>query len=235
MSFGVGVSGTATDTFNTGTATVSGLTTQASNSDIYIGVIYNTGRTPTVNTDSKGNTYTQVGSPLSFFSATFEMRLYKKEAAAGGSGHNFSVTLDVAEFLTIFVLEITGATGGEDTAVRASGTDGATPFTLTSGTPSQASWIAIALLGWNTADVTGLAESSGFTIQQSHLTGSSDAPGAIATRVMSSASAVSPSFTGTGMTDTGIRIVGVKDAGGAAAQLGRPWQAQGGMGVQISM
>lgn len=214
MAFGVGVSDKVVDTFGSTTATTPGVATQATGSTFLIGIMTGASRTISTVTDNKGNgSFSAIGTAQTYNGAAQKCIWYKKENGAGGAAHTFSVTIDSSDFLSVFALEITGATtGGEDTAVAAKANDVSSPFTVTSGSLAQASEVLAVLIGFNSVNVSGLAESSGFTIQQSILTGASDASGAIATLVTSATGTYTPSFTGTGgLNDCGLQIVGFKN------------------------
>ncbi len=216
MAIGVGQTAFALDSFGDGIATTDGTdNTAASGSTFWIGAISTVAATITRVVDNKSNTYTSVGSPIQYLTNILKLQLFKCENGAGGSGHIWELEVDNDQFLTFFVVEVTGAgTGGEDTGARASVNDTASPFTVTSGSTAQANELLIAFVGFNTAVISGLAESSGFTIKESVLSGTSDAPGCVATRIVSSTGAYTPSFTGTGLTDCGLWIVAVKEPGG---------------------
>lgn len=214
MAIGIGASDQVIDTFGGTTATTPGVATTASGSVFLVGVLTGVGQTISLVTDNKGNgSYTAIGAAQSFNGAALKLQWFKKEAGTGGAGHTFSVTIGTSDFLTVFAIEITGA-GTEDTAVRASSNDLASPFTVTSGTSTQANEALVLLGGTDSVTVSALAESTGFTFRQSVLTGTSDAAGFIATRLVSATGAFTPSVTATGPTEMGLWIIGIKEAGG---------------------
>lgn len=217
MAAAIGASDKVVNTFISTTATTPGVTTTASGSSFYVGILTGASETISSVTDSKSNGYSAVGSALTYNGAALKMIMYKAENGTGGASHTVSVTIGATNFLTVFFLEVTAAgAGGEDTAVRASGEDTSSPFTVTSGTLSQANEVLIVLGGTDSTTVSALAESTGFTIAQSVLTGTSDAAGFIAAKVVSSTGTYTPSFTATGPAAMGLWITGVKDPSGAA-------------------
>lgn len=210
MGVGIGSSDQVVDTFGATTATTPGVATTASGSSFLIGILTSASQTITTVSDNKSNTYSLVGSALTYFSAALKVAVYKCENGTGGTGHTVSVTIGGSDFLTVFFQEVTGGTP-EDTAVRASLEDTASTFDITGGTPAQAAECVVVFAGCNTSAISGLSEANGFTITQSVLTGASDAPGWSAAKVIASTSQPVASFTGTGLTTVGMFMVSIKE------------------------
>lgn len=216
MALAIGASDQVIDTFGATTATTPGVATAAANSSFFVGILTSAGQTITNVTDNKGNTYTIANASQTYNSALLKCVWYKSYNGTGGAAHTVSVTIGGSDFLTVFFQEITGAgAGGEDAPVRASSNDVATPFTVTAGAATaQANEALLCLVGFNTTNISALAESTGFTITQSVLTGASDAAGCIAVDIVSAIATYTPSFTGTGLTDCGLQLMSIKEPGG---------------------
>lgn len=112
--FGLGAFGSARRLFGTPAGTVSTtLDTAASGSTILIAVGGNLGDLVTLPTDSRGNTWTTVGTEEYARWAGYGVKLYRCIGASGGAGHVFSQQYgQTAGFdeCTIAVVEIRGAT-----------------------------------------------------------------------------------------------------------------------------
>lgn len=193
--------------------TTGAVTTQVSGSTFIIYVGTATGNTIGTPTDSKSNTYTPLGSEQAVGALNI-CRVFVKENGTGGSGHTASS--GAGAFTSIIFLEITGAaTASYDSGSLAQADDTTSPYQVTSGTLAQAAELLIAaicsdsIVGGST-----FSESTGFTIQEQDAAGDVGANMALATKVVASTSAVTPSFTNLsgGITDTKLTIFGLKEA-----------------------
>jgi len=94
------------------TATTGSITTQAAGSGLVVIVnLEKPTQTFTSVTDSKSNTWTQVGSELTDSGGVVAMRRYRCANAVGGSGHTFTLTCNVAGTCGIAVVEIKTTNG----------------------------------------------------------------------------------------------------------------------------
>lgn len=88
------------------TVTTGAITTQVSGSCLEVVVnLEKPTQTFTSVTDSKGNTWTIVGSALTDSGGVVEMRRYRCENAVGGSGHTFTLTCNVSGVCGIAAVE----------------------------------------------------------------------------------------------------------------------------------
>lgn len=194
-------------------------TTAASGSTFSVAVVWfasgGVGAVPTV-TDSKGNTYTQVGSALT--NGNNRCAIFESVNGTGGTLHTFTATfLANQDVISIWANEITGALtvsprdqapGGND--------DNASPYTsLTTGTTAQPNEILIAY-GF-TLSVSGtevFTWGNSFTgTGDDQTNANADFTGTSGTRVVSAVNTYQASFTstGAGSTEALVFIVTYKD------------------------
>lgn len=142
MSAGVSTSGANTG----GTTLVTSAISTTSGRTIDIVVVWSSGSTFTSITDSAGNTWTQIGSEVSFSSAI--ARRYRAENITGSASHTFTLTLGSATLKSMFVVEVAGATASSFDQ-QASQLDASSPFTsgLTATTAQANEDIVEACLG----------------------------------------------------------------------------------------
>lgn len=203
-------------TLASGTSPTTGaVTTQVSGSTFIIFVVTDNSNTIGTPTDSKSNSYTAIGSEQSYGTiAPEKCRMFYKENGTGGSGHTASS--GAGAFTTIFFLEITGAaTSSFDSGSVAQAIDTASPYTVTSNTLAQAAELVVVCIG-NDSIIGGtdFSESSGFIIQDEEQDGTLGSTGAIATKIVSATTALTPSFTiAVGNGDaSALTIAGFKEA-----------------------
>lgn len=164
-------------------------------------------------TDNKGNTYTRIGSSQSLSSyPSGTGHVFYCSNIVGGSGHTFTGTATGGGWNAILVTEVLGADAASFD-VTAQRLDTSSPFTVTSPTTSQADEMLVALVGIaGTGGNANASESTGFTVVASQ-PDYSYMQGAVATRVVSSTGAYTPSFTITNTSDTMLWIATFKAAG----------------------
>jgi len=204
------------------TATTTGITTTASGSTFVVAVSFDhTTHIVTGISDSKSNTYTLAGTAGDFGS------VYYCSNCTGGASHTVTITFDGAEFPIVHFLEITGAaTSSYDSAVTAKAEDAASPFTVTSGTTSQAAELLVSFIASNSgSNPVSYSESSGFTIQQQDGDGSNYWTSALATRIVSSTGTFTPSYTGSGITGSTNIVIGLKEAASGGSSTLSPGAA----------
>jgi len=204
---------------NVSSATTTGITTAASGSTFVVAVSFDhTTHIVTGISDSKSNTYTLAGTAGDFGS------VYYCSNCTGGASHTVTITFDGAEFPIVHFLEITGAaTSSYDSAVTAKAEDSASPFTVTSGTTSQAAELLVSFIASNSgSNPVSYSESSGFTIQQQDGDGSNYCTSALAPRIVSSTGTFTPSYTGSGITGSTNIVIGIKEASGGGGATASP-------------
>ena len=185
-----------------------GVTTQASGSIFVVAVIWGATATFTSITDSKSNTYTQIGTEISNGStgANYRARLYYKENGTGGSSHTATINLSTAEVVTILFAEITGALTSSALDQSDGRRDTSSPFTLAAGlSTAQADELLLSFLGGVSGSNPATHAESGLgssTVQSGaeETDGSQFWTGAIATAVKSSTGTFNPSWTESGNT-----------------------------------
>lgn len=174
--------------------------------------------------DSKSNTWAQAGSDTAIGGVTGQ--IWYTTTNTGGASHTFTVTANTGTMASAFhVIEITGQTTGSgvyDSAATATASDAASPFTVTSGTLTQANNLAIGFIWSNGAPTTWTAGGS-FTKRSEETDDSTYWTNAVATLVTSATTAVTPSWTTSGGANTtGNMVVAFKEAaGGGGSTAGR--------------
>lgn len=193
------------------TITTSAITTAATGSTQFIGVIADVGLTVTIPNDSKGNAYTVIGPQQS--GAGMTTQIYACSNSTGGSGHTVSANLSPSGLATVFHLEITNAavSSVDSGSAAESALDSTSPFDVTSNAFAQAVNVCIAMMaGDSTSGTATLAELNGFTIQIAEENGASFWPGGLATKITAATTALTASFTQSGTANGFARIVGIK-------------------------
>lgn len=203
----------------TNTVTTGSITSSATGSTFLLFMQWEGASTFSSISDSKGNTYTQIGSELTANSGA-KSRGYYCENGNGGSSHTFTCTTAGNVAITLHAIEITGGKTASilNPTPPAAADDTSSPFTSNNITTLQndvllAAWMGCTNSGSNPATH---AESTGFTIQAG--TDETDAStywtGCIATKVVSSTSTYACSFTETGASTAAVRIAAFEATGG---------------------
>lgn len=109
MSLSVGVNAIASA--NAASVTTGAVTTQVSGSGLVLVVNYQASATFTSVTDSKGNTWTQIGSTITDDGTVLTMRRYRCANAVGGSSHTFTLTCTASNVCGIAAVEILTTNG----------------------------------------------------------------------------------------------------------------------------
>jgi hypothetical protein len=222
MAIAAGVSSKGFTGSGTSQATT-GVTTQASGSCFVVGMTFEASQTFSSLVDSKGNTYTQIGTELLWTGSFCKSRLYYCENGIGGATHTATVTTGGASAITVHFLEITGGatTGILDQSARRE--DTATPFTLAAAlTTTQAAEMLVSFFADDSGNnpvtyaETGLGSSSvpAGSLQSN---GSAGFPGAFAISIKSSTGSFNPSWTATGAGACGVWLATFKEAGGGSS------------------
>lgn len=153
MSLSVGVSAVAS---HASSATTSSVTT-TSGSGIEL-VVTGTGTTTPTISDSKGNTWTQIGSRVEVGSHPGSLWHFKNESGTRGSSHTFTAA---GSDVSIMMTEILGDSPVVD--VYAGGTDSATPFESDALTPTVADFLLVAGIGSNAGGSSDYPAGNSFT------------------------------------------------------------------------
>jgi len=232
---GIAVKGAAV-----GTATTASGASQATGSTFYIFMVWDSFSTFTSVADNKGNSanYTLVGTEQTV--GSFKTRLYKCVNGAGGSGHTATVVVSGGGQPTVFLIEATGCDTSTPVDQSDRRADSTTPFTLAAGlTTTQNNELLLTFLGGDSSsNPTTLAESGlgSSTIVVSETNGAANWTSGIAWSYKTSTGTFNPSWTSSGATNTIVYLETLKEAAGAGSSTpGKTWQAQGSMGVMVSM
>lgn len=196
------------------TATTSSITTTGGSGTTFVIVAtLAAGTTPTSATDSKGNTYTIRGTPASQPGTGCKVVLYTSENGTGGSGHTFTFTASGTAYPYVFGFEVIGTDTGSAIDVVVLGGDAASPFTLASGTLSQANEMLVSGVNTNSgSNPATYAPGTGWTIIQQGTNGASFWSGACAYKIVSTtASDTTLSWTAVGGTGGNLVLVGIKE------------------------
>jgi len=200
-----------------GAAVTGAVDTQTAGSTFVVVAIWDNGTFTSI-ADNKGNSanYSLIGSEQAG-GALSKMRVYRCENGIGGTGHTATITCSTP-VVTAFFVEITGANSASfDAGSAAQASDASSPFTVTSGTLSQPAECVVAVCGADSAsNPATIAESSGFTIQESELNGSTFWTGGIATKITAATTALTPSFTSSGSGTCVLTIAGFTELTGAS-------------------
>jgi hypothetical protein len=197
MAVSIGVHASNAATANTTLATPS-RTTQASGSTFVIAVIVHSTATVTNLSDSKGNTYTPLGSSVAGNGGSNKLLRYYCQNGTGGASHTASVTTNVATGPTIFFVELIGCKTSSGPSVATQNQDSVSPYTSPSTGSLAANGAVVSIfVGSSEQAGTTNAESSGFTVQETVTDGANFWTGAMGTRVGSAASTYQASWTET--------------------------------------
>ena len=108
------------------TVTTASGTSASSGSTFLVGISFDNPSSITSVSDSKGNTYTLVGSVVNNATGAFKSAVYKCENGTGGASHTATVVINPANTISLHLFEVDGGTPIVD--VSNEGTDGATPW-----------------------------------------------------------------------------------------------------------
>lgn len=195
------------------TLTTPAVTTTASGSTFVIAVLWSNATSISSVADSKGNTYTQIGTTQANFGYDAACAFYRCENGTGGGSHTATVNFAASTaFPSIYFVELTGvATASFDQTAQ--NNDNSSPFTVTTPTLSQADEIVLAICGTNSGDnpIT-YAESTGFTVIDSETNGTTAYVGHFVYKIVAATTAVTPSFTASSGTQSVVFAATFKKA-----------------------
>lgn len=161
-------------------------------------------------TDSKSNVYTAVGTPQGDWTSTWgTSQWFYCENGTGGTSHSVTVNFTGTAFPTAHLIEVTSANGAPvfDTAADAQVQDAASPYTVTSGTLTNATSVVLSGCGANRG-ADGAYSSSNFTVLSQEPAVSSFWTSGAAKLVVSATTAVTPSWTVLNRSETaGVTVI----------------------------
>lgn len=195
------------------TITTTAQTTQSSGATFLIAVSWgSTAINISSVSDSKSNTYTICGS-VQNIATHHRLALYRCENGTGGATHTATVAFSGTAFPVLHFIQCTGVlTSSYDSAATAQGTDASTPWTVTSGSFAQANNVVITLCGCDGEVGSSNYSSSNTTILSEELDSFNYYASAVSKLVISSTSAVTPSFTATEGTNAALIVAAFKSA-----------------------
>lgn len=203
--------------------TTAAITTVASGLTIVVGVAWEGGTSPAV-TDSKGNTYTLLGTAQGGYSHYGAARtaVFVAYNAVGGSGHTVTFSASGSIYATITALAMSGLqTSSTIDGSIVQTIDAASPFTANITTTNANDVLVLfAGAGGSTANET-LTESTGFTKHVEEINGGSYWCASMHTREVGSAGTYTPSLTTGGNTaESMLHVVAFKvDAGSGGSPV----------------
>ncbi len=198
----VGARGTSTS--NTVTTTA-GTSTGGAGTIFYLVVSFDPGVTISTVSDSKGNTYSIIGSVVS---GGANIARYKCEGGSGGGSHTATVTFSGTAYPTLHLIEISDAAAVSPLDVSATGTDSATPYdSVSTGSLAQADEVVIASIEQNFGAPGNYSETTGFTVLSQEPDVSNFWTSCVAALVVASTGSVTPSFTRTGNNPGAARTI----------------------------
>lgn len=161
-------------------------------------------------TDSKSNTYTAIGTPQSDWTSAWGVsQWFYCNNGAGGTSHSVTVNFSGNAFPTAHLIEVTSANGAPvyDSAAAAQTQDAASPWTVTSGTLTNATSVVLSGCGANRG-ADGAYSSSNFTVLSQEPAVSSFWTSGAAKLVVSATTAVTPSWTVLNRSETaGVTVI----------------------------
>jgi hypothetical protein len=174
-------------------------------------------------TDSKGNTYTAVGTPQGDWTRTWGVsQWFYCQGGTGGTSHSVTVNFTGTAFPTAHLIEVTSANGAPvyDSAAFAQTQDAASPWTVTSGTLTNATSVLLSGCGANRG-ADGAYSSSNFTVLSQEPAVSSFWTSGAAKLVVSATTAVVPSWTVLNRIETaGVTVISFYEPAGASGPVG---------------
>lgn len=212
----VGARGTSS---GSSVSTTAGTSTGGVGSVFLLLVSFDPGTNISTVSDSKGNTYSLIGSVVT--AGTAKLAAYICEGGTGGASHTGSMTFSGSAFPTLHLLEVTVAATSTPLDIAVSGSDSATPYTLSSGTLAQAAEAVIAMCEINAVgNVGSYSVTGGFTILSEEPDADNYWTSGVAAQITAATTAVTASFTrtnGGAATLSGLLIVSIKEATGGAS------------------
>lgn len=193
---------------NATAVTTAAITTTTGNLTVVVCIWFGAGVTFTSMADSKGNTWTQIGSQQTT-SGNAKMRMYYAKNITGGASHTFTLTVSANNsYPLLFVSEFSGIDTTSPFDVQAATTGSSTtPSSGVTATRAQADELLVGGLVDESSGVVTITAGTNFTIPTNgkEENGAANSTGAIEYQIVSS--------TGT-------------DAGTFTISVSEPWGAQ---------
>jgi hypothetical protein len=207
---------------STASLTTAAITTQVSGSSFLVFPVYVTGNlaASTPITDSKGNTYTAIGTEVTNGGLGVSMRPYLCTNGTGGASHTFSMANTSTSVAAMAVLEITGGlTASLLDQYVASVVSSGPPFNQPVTTSAQADELVVAFGVSNSSSATvNYTVGGSFSKQQEQTDGATVVSLCLATRVVSATGAYDPAWNpSAGTTVTAITLSLKAAAGGSTS------------------
>jgi len=229
MAQGIGQHASVTES-NASSYTTPSRTTSSSGSNFYVFITAQPSSfAATPITDSKSNTYTQVGTTLTNAGSSLESRVYKCENGTGGASHTWTVSLTSTTYAALMAVELTGMALTSSVEQQGRQEDNATPFVTPSVTTTQANQIILAACfedssGTTSAETWGGSFTNSDLIEELTNAGTGVASGLVA-KAVTSAGSYQGSLTISGVTvnSTNMHIITVKEASGGGASNQLAW------------
>jgi hypothetical protein len=205
---------------STVTLTSGAVTTTGSGSSFLIFPVYVTGNLASVS-DSKGNTYTPIGTELTNGGLGVSVRPYLCTNGTGGAGHTFSMTNSGTSVASLYALEITGGvTASLLDQFVASVVSSGPPFDQGVTTSAQADELIVALGLSNSSSATvNYTVGGSFSKQQEQTDGATVVSGCLATRVVSATGTYNPAWNPSAGTTVTAITLSLKAATGGSASI----------------
>lgn len=208
-----------------GTSSGSSVTTAGASSTsgarFAIAAAWDAGQTASTYVDSKGNTYTPIGSAQADGNGGLVQWFYSP-GGSSGAGHTATMTFSGSAFPSISHYEGVDSSSTTHSGSAQGQDSGGQPFVLTSGTMPSGNWAALALCSNNTGSdgaYSANASTPTFTLLHSEGTVSSFWTHGVSWTSSSGTGAVTPSFnrSGTAGGTSALAILVIEESVGAPA------------------
>jgi hypothetical protein len=162
-------------------------------------------------TDSKTNTWTEVGSEVSFTTDPRKHRLYQCTNCTGGTSHTFSCNATTNGTLEMFAVEFLNAATASAIDTSNQNADDASEYSVSVTTGTANTCIAAFVWSNSSSNPTTFNETGAFTEQDAITDGATLWPGQSATRCVTSTGTYTPSWTASGTSQSAVQAAAVKD------------------------
>lgn len=198
--------------------------TSTSGARFAVAIAWDAGQTISSVVDSKGNSYSAVGTPQADGNGGLS-QWYFSAGGSSGASHTATVSFSGSAFPSISFYQCTDGASAAHSGSAQGQDSGGQPFVLTSGTMPAGNWGALALCSNNTGSdgaYTANASTPTFTLLHSEGTVASFWTHGVSSTTSSGTGAVTPSFnrSGTAGGTTGMAILVIEESisGGGSTQ-----------------
>lgn len=153
-------------------------------------------------TDSKSNTYNLVNTVTTGDQKT---SIYECIGGVGGASHTVTVTFATPADGVVHFLEITGGSTRDLTPTAVN--DASSPFTLASGTLSQAAELLLSFCASDSSSNPATYACSGWTVLSQEADGTTFWSSAVAYKIVAATTTQTASWTSTGAGDANVHLV----------------------------